>query len=356
MKRNGPIKTLIVDDSALIRSMLARVLREMNDIEVVGGAKDPFEAREMIINYRPDVIILDIEMPRMDGYPVPVIMCSGNAPENSSKALEAVEMGAVDVVCKPKAGGSSALRDLGETLANKIRAAADAMTARPEIPATIQKQPSSFSSAGINPSSYLIAIGASTGGTEAIRRVLQNMPADSPPVVVVQHMPDGFTQSFAERLNQFSLLQVSQAVDNELLLPGTAKLARGGVQMMIRCSPNKWRIAYGGSEPFNRHCPSVDVLFNSVAQQLNRRAIGILLTGMGADGAKGLLNMRNNGAVTIAQDRQSCVVYGMPKVAVELGAVQAQCSPSEIPRNILTLLKQRQRKTVSTAQVHTRIT
>jgi two-component system chemotaxis response regulator CheB len=354
MKRTGPIRTLIVDDSALIRSMLGRVLRDMTDIEVVGGAKDPFEARELIINYQPDVIILDIEMPRMDGltflkklmehYPVPVIMCSGSTRDNSRKALEAIELGAVDVVAKPKTGGSQALRALGEILAGKVRAAAEAMTVRPEIPASVKKQPTSFRATGLDPSRYLVAIGASTGGTEAVRSVLQNMPADAPPVVVVQHMPGGFTQSFADRLNQFSLLNVTQAADNEILLPGTAKVAQGGLQMRIRCSGNKCRIAYGETEPYNRHCPSVDVLFNSVAQQVGRMAVGIILTGMGADGAKGLLAMRNNGAATLAQSRQSCVVYGMPKVAVESGAVQMQCSPAEMPRHILQLLTQTSRK------------
>lgn len=349
MKPSGTIKTLIVDDSPLVRSILTRVLDGAGDIEVVGGAKDPYEAREMIINYRPDVIILDIEMPRMDGitflrklmehYPVPVIMCSGVAPENSHNALEAIEIGAVDVVAKPSASGSSALRQLAEELADKIRAAAVAMPARPKINIPKPSTPVSFQAAGLDPSRYLVAIGASTGGTEAIRAVLQNAPSDFPPVVMVQHMPEGFTQSFAERLNSLCALQVTEAVDGDLLVPGRAFLARGNIQMRVVNRAGKWRIFYGSSEPVNRHCPSVDVLFDSVAEQLGYRTIGVLLTGMGADGARGLLNMRRAGALTIAQNQASCVVFGMPKVAVELGAVQRQCSPPEVVRTIIHTLR-----------------
>lgn len=349
MKRNGPIKVLIVDDSALVRSILTRVLAEAQDIRVVGGAKDPFEARELIIAYRPDVIILDIEMPRMDGitflkklmahYPVPVIMCSGHAPANSRVAIEAIECGAIDVVIKPSAGGSKALRRLGEDLAEKIRAATVAMPAPPPIPASATSTPASFRAAGIDPSRYLVAIGASTGGTEAIRRVLANVPADFPPVVMVQHMPEGFTQSFAARLNDFSQMTISEAQDGEWLEVGKGLLARGNVQMAVQPSGSRLRAAYVGTELVNRHCPSVDVLFDSVAKLSGIHAIGVLLTGMGADGARGLLNMRNAGAVTIAQTKQSCVVYGMPKVAVDLGAVQYQCEPADVCRTIIQAIR-----------------
>jgi two-component system, chemotaxis family, protein-glutamate methylesterase/glutaminase len=349
VKRTGPIKVLIVDDSALVRSILSRVLAEDQEIQVVGGAKDPFEARELIISYRPDVIILDVEMPRMDGitflkklmahYPVPVIMCSGVAASNSRNAIKAIECGAVDVVAKPTTGGRAALQQLGEELAEKIRAAVVAMPAPPPIPASVTSPPTSFQAAGIDPGRYLVAIGASTGGTEAIRRLLDQVPADFPPVAIVQHMPEGFTYSFAGRLNESSKMTITEAVDGDVLTPGKGVLARGNAQMVVQAGGGKIRVAYAGTEPVNRHCPSVDVLFDSVARSIGKQAIGVLLTGMGADGARGLLNMRNAGAITIAQNKESCVVYGMPKVAVDLGAVQYQCPPADVSRTIIQAIR-----------------
>lgn len=352
MRVTAPIKVLIVDDSAVVRSILSHVLSKEPDIKIVGGAKDPFEARELIIAFRPDVILLDIEMPRMDGltflkklqehYPVPVIMCSGAASTNSHAALKSIELGAVDFIAKPSGGGGEALRRLCEDLSEKIRVAAIAMPARPAIPASATASPSSFRGAGLDPGSYLVAIGASTGGTEAIKQLLAKVPADFPPCVIVQHMPAGFTKSFAERLDHFSALTVTEAVDGELLEPGRALVARGEIQMTVGRSAGRWRIAYGTDKPVNRHCPSVDVLFDSVARFAGKQAAGIILTGMGADGAKGLLNMRNRGAVTVAQDHDSCVVYGMPKVAVDLEAVQHSAPPAEIPE-FLRLALQRAR-------------
>jgi two-component system chemotaxis response regulator CheB len=357
------IKVLLVDDSALVRSMFERVLGSFDDIEVVAGAKDPFEAREKIIQHRPNVIILDIEMPRMDGvtflkklrahYPVPVIMCSGLTRENSRLALEAMSAGAVDVVAKPSAGGSSALRGLGEELAEKIHAAAVSMTPPPAIPAAAPRASSnaSFRAAGLNPARYIIALGASTGGTDAIDRLLRQVPADYPPIAIVQHMPEGFTASFAERLNGNSALKVSEAVDGDVLSPGTAFVARGGVQMEVRSIAGKLVLKYGSSEPVNRHCPSVDVLFDSVARIAGRKSVGILLTGMGGDGAKGMVNLRQAGAITtVTQTKESCVVYGMPKVAVELGGSMQTGTPEEIPAQVTaTLKKHAQRATASTA-------
>ncbi len=355
MRHIGPIKVLIVDDSPLVRSILSRELSSHEGISVIGGAKDPYEARELIIQFRPDVIVLDIEMPRMDGltflrklrvhYPVPVIMCSGVAPASSRAALEAIESGAVDVVAKPTTGGRDAMRRLGEELADKIRAAAIAMSHRPAIPASASAKPSSFRKAGLDPSRYLIALGASTGGTEAIHKFLQHVPADFPPIAIVQHMPEGFTASFAGRLDQLSLPRVSEAADGDVLRPGQALLARGGIQMSVRLVAQTRRISLGTRELVNRHCPSVDVLFDSVASVVGRQAVGVLLTGMGADGARGLLKMRQAGALTFAQNRESCVVYGMPKEAVENGAAQATAPPQRIPQLIVEKLRDQQQGT-----------
>ncbi len=345
------IKVLIVDDSALVRSILTRVLSEQPGIRVVGGAAHPYEARELIIEHRPDVIILDIEMPRMDGitflrklmahYPVPVIMCSSIAPSSSRIALEAVEIGAVDVVAKPTSGGRQALLRLGEELADKVRAANMARRTTPQIPRPSQAPATTFREAGLEPSRYVIAIGASTGGTEAIKALLECAPPDFPPVVMVQHMPEGFTRSFAERLNQHSSLTVVEAVDGSPLHVGEAFLARGGIQMAVTGRPGFLRITYGSSEPVNRHCPSVEVLFDSLARLHGVQTVGVLLTGMGADGAEGLLRLRQAGAVTIAQTQESCVVFGMPKVAIDLGAAEATSTPPEVPRAIIRLLQER---------------
>lgn len=351
MSMNGTIKVLIVDDSPTVRAVLSRSLSNEPDIVVSGQAKDPYEARELIIESRPDVIILDIEMPRMDGltflrklqdhYPVPVIMCSGIASAGNQTALQAIELGAIDFVAKPSTGGSQALARLGEDLADKIRAAVIAAPHRPRTPAPAVANVRSFRSSGLDPKRWFVAIGASTGGTEAIKEVLSNVPADFPPVAIVQHMPGGFTKSFAERLNQFSALTVTEAVDGETLEVGHAVVARGGVQMSVVRTGNRVRVSYGTSELVNRHCPSVDVLFDSVAEQIGVRGIGVILTGMGADGAKGLLKMEEHGALTMGQSQESCVVYGMPKVAADLGGIQHVVAPASVSNTVITGLLRR---------------
>ena len=222
------------------------------------------------------------------------------------------------------------------------------MPSRPRIPSNLYRKPASFKSVNLDPAHYLIAIGASTGGTEAIKNVLTRVPSDFPPTVMVQHMPEGFTKSFADRLNQLSPLAVKEAEDGDLLLPGHAFLARGGTQMEIRpTGDGRWRIAYGDHQPVNRHCPAVDVLFNSVTRYVGPRAVGVLLTGMGADGAEGLLRMRQAGALTVAQNRASSVVFGMPKVAIDLGAAERITSPHNVPSIILASLASRARATTS---------
>lgn len=359
MKSTRRIKVMIVDDSAVVRSILTRVLSEESDIKVVAGAKDPYEARQFIIECRPDVIILDIEMPRMDGltflkklqahYPVPVIMCSGVAPANSHAALTAISEGAIDVVAKPTTGGSAALAAIAEDLAEKVRAAAIAARPRPRIPVSATAKPRTFREAAVDPSRYLVAIGASTGGTEAINQLLTHVPPDFPPVAIVQHMPAGFTKSFAERLDQFSPMTVTEAVEGDVLEPGRVVVARGEVQMELRFLGGQWRVSYGDDRRVNRHCPSVDVMFDSIVRHGADRVVGVLLTGMGADGAKGLLRLRESGASTIAQDQESSIVYGMPKAAVDLGAVEQSAAPNEVPGKVMQILQRPSKRSSSAA-------
>jgi len=353
VKPTGPIRVLVVLDSPFVRAALTRALAEQPGLEVAGSAKDAFEARELIIARHPDVIVLDVDLPRVDGlsflkklrahYPVPVIMCSERGPAGARSAVRAMELGATDVVAKPATADRTALRRLAEELTEKIRAAHVALPVRPPIPPSATAKPTSFRATGLDPNRYVIAVGASTGGTEAVKDMLLRVPVDFPPVVIVQHMPEGFTKSFADRLDQLSPLSVKEAQDHDLLTPGRAFLARGGIQMGIRpAAGGRWRIAYGSRAPVNRHCPAVDVLFESVAQYAGPKGIGVLLTGMGSDGARGLLRMRGSGALTVAQSHSTCVVYGMPKVAVELGAVELSVAPLDMPAAILTALLRRE--------------
>jgi two-component system chemotaxis response regulator CheB len=348
---SGPIKVLVVEHSPFVRSAVVRELSAQEGIAVVGDAKDAFEARDRIIQHRPDVIILDTALPRVDGltflaklmehYPVPVIVCADPTTDHRQAALDAIEQGATEVVVKPPVNDRAALQRLAQELALKVRAAAVALRRPPPIPLSATGEPSSLRSLGLDPTRHVVAVGASTGGTDALRHLLSRVPSDFPPVVMVQHMPEGFTALFANRLNDNSPIEVREAVDGDVLTPGLALLARGGIQMTVRGRVGHCRIAYGDREEVNRHCPSVDVLFQSVARCIGRAAVGVLLTGMGADGAEGLLAMHNAGAVTIGQNRGSCVVYGMPKVAADLGAVQMTAAPPEIPQRVVEALRAR---------------
>lgn len=345
--RKGPIKVLVVDASPLVRSILARALAIDDDIEVVATAVNTREARREVIARHPEVIVLDMHLPRGDSlaflkklrlhYPVPVIMCSRANHDTQAETLAAVEHVALDVAVKPPGNASAAMQEFAGRLIPRIRTAAGSAPSAPPKLHIRRRKPESFRQAGLDPSRYVIAVGASTGGTDAIRRLLSRCGPDFPPIVMVQHMPIGFTGSFAQRLNQLCAPQVSQAVDGDQLTPGRALLARGDVQMRIG-GVGAGRIRYGETNLFNRHCPSVDVLFHSVAEHAGRSAIGVLLTGMGDDGAAGLLAMRNAGALTIAQDHLSCIVYGMPKAAVDREAALLQAAPADIPRLIIQTL------------------
>ena len=347
------IKVLIVDDSALMRALLAEIISGAADLEVVGAAPDPIAAREMIKALNPDVLTLDVEMPRMDGLefldrlmrlrPMPVIMISSFTAAGSEVTLRALELGAVDYLAKPQAGNLALLEAYADEIRDKIRAAAGArLKASARIAATPAPTPAP-AEAGFSPrllNEMVIGIGASTGGTEAIKDVLAALPAQMPPIVMVQHMPETFTPSFAKRLDSLSRLNVIEAQGGERLKPGMAYLAPGHSHMRVRKSAGGCVLELSQDEPVNRHRPAADVLFHSLAEHVGRRAIGMILTGMGKDGAQGLLAMRQAGAWNIGQDQASCVVYGMPREAAAVGALDAVASLGQIPRELLAHLRQ----------------
>jgi two-component system chemotaxis response regulator CheB len=327
---------VVVDDSALIRALLTEIINSQADMEVAGAATDPFQAREIIRSLNPDVITLDVEMPRMDGLdflekimrlrPMPVIMISTLTEKGAEVTLKALELGAVDYVAKPKMGVSKGMHELAHEICEKIRIASQARVFRRAAPvasetaANIAKSP-----ANINFSRHstekIIAIGASTGGTEAIREILMQFPADSPGVVITQHMPQGFTASFAKRLDGLCKIRVKEAQQGERILPGHAYIAPGGMHLAVRRSGANYLAEVSDDEPVNRHKPSVEVLFQSVAKNVGPNALGVMLTGMGKDGASAMLEMRKAGAYNFAQDEASCVVFGMPKEAIAVGAI-----------------------------------
>lgn len=329
MLPNHKIRILIVDDSAIVRKILTESLSGEPDMEVVGTAPDPFVARDKILTLRPDVLTLDIEMPRMDGltflrklmhfHPLPTVVISSLAQASCSAAVRALESGAVEVLAKP--GGPYSVGELSHTLAAKIRAAASSRVRRSESPPPRPAAPVPTPQLTSRPASGTIfAIGASTGGTEAIASVLTQLPESSPGIVITQHIPPVFSKAFANRLNEICALEVREAVDGDVVRPGLALIAPGDFHMLLRHSGGQYSVSVKTGPRVCYQRPSVDVLFSSVAEAAGKRAVGVLLTGMGSDGAQGLLQMRRAGARTIAQDEATCVVYGMPREAVELGA------------------------------------
>lgn len=348
------IKVLVIDDSAVVRKILSTELNKDGDIEVVGVAADPIIARNKILKLQPDVLTLDVEMPRMDGltflrklmthYPLPVVMVSSLTQSGCETTLRALEIGAVDFVAKPQASYSHALEEVMHELILKVKVASKASVryrTHTSPPPQVQhnlRLPPLASHAMIKTTHKIIAIGASTGGTEALRDVLTKMPPDTPPIIIVQHMPEMFTKAFAERLNSLCSVEVREARSGDSAIPGVALIAPGNHHLSLERDGAKYVVKTNQSPPVNHHRPSVEVLFNAVAKYAGSNAIGVMLTGMGADGATGMLEMKKAGAKTIAQDEASCVVFGMPKEAIKIGAVDKVVPLSDIPETILSLL------------------
>lgn len=343
------IRVLVVDDSALMRGILSQMINLAPDMEVVGAAPDAQSAREMIKALNPDVLTLDVQMPKMDGLeflerlmrlrPMPVVMVSSYTEAGSDTTLKALELGAIDFIGKPKADGGRSMENYAEELVEKIRAAKGARLRRAMIGhgggATIPAPTPASAKSGLGASGKIIFVGASTGGTEAIKDFLLGIPADCPPILIVQHMPETFTASFARRLDSLCAPRVIEAKGNEKVEPGTVYVAPGHSHLLIRRGSAGFLTELAATPPVNRHRPAVDVLFDSAAALVGRKAIGVILTGMGKDGAQGLLRMRQAGARTFGQDEASCVVYGMPREAFLIGAVDEQCSLDDMARRVI---------------------
>jgi two-component system, chemotaxis family, protein-glutamate methylesterase/glutaminase len=371
------IRVFIVDDSAVVRMVLTEMLSNATGIEVLGAANDPIFAESKMLKDWPDVIILDVEMPRMDGitflkkimqeHPTPVIMCSTLTEEGSKTSLQALSIGAIDVVAKPKANVKNALPEASKELIAAIKVAAKAnlkgitshglVAKNASFPAyssiasptakkpdtkklsadsmLSKRRPSEAVSAGA-----VIAIGASTGGTQALERLLTVLPINTAPILIVQHMPEKFTATFAKRLNDLSALEVTEAADNDVVLPGHVLVAPGGKHMMLNSTRFGTSVRVKDGPKVCRHKPSVDVLFRSVSQFAGNKALGIIMTGMGDDGARGIKELKDSGAHTVAQDESSCVVYGMPYEAVKLNAIDLELSLDKIPELIVSFSRQ----------------
>ena len=347
------VRVLIVDDSASVRQILTSILNDDPDIEVMASASDPFVAARRLQEEVPDVILLDIEMPRMDGItflrkimaqrPIPVIICSTLTEERSDLMFEAFEAGAVDILPKPRLDTKQALIDSSSRLCDAVKAAARARLRPRRAPRMVigakltadAIMPPPVEGRARPTTERIVCIGVSTGGTEALRDVLESLPARAPAILIVQHMPQGFTAAFARRLNTLSEMDVKEAEDGDPVVQGRAYIAPGGRHMLLQRTGQRYHIAIKDGPPVSRHRPSADVLFRSAAQYAGSNALGIIMTGMGDDGARGLLEMRKLGASTRAQDEESCVVFGMPKEAIACGAVDKVISLGQIPKEIM---------------------
>jgi two-component system chemotaxis response regulator CheB len=349
-------RVVVVDDSALVRSLLTEIINRQSDMECVGSASDPFAAREMIRNLDPDVITLDVEMPRMDGIdflsklmrlrPMPVVMVSTLTERGAEVTLKALELGAVDFVAKPKIGVADGLKQLADEITEKVRTASKARVSKLHAPAPAVAVAGAAAPVKAAPQSIgrlstekLIFIGASTGGTEATKEVLMNLPPDSPGVVITQHMPPGFTKSYASRLDGLCKIRVKEAVDGERILPGHAYIAPGGFHLSVERSGANYIARVADGEPVNRHKPSVEVLFESAARVVGRNALGIMLTGMGADGAKAMRTMKDAGSYNVCQDEATCVVFGMPREAIAHGAADEVLPLVKIAQHVIDRLR-----------------
>ena len=358
MSQTAKIRVLVVDDSALMRQVLVEILSGDDAIEVVGTASDPFVAREKILRLKPDVLTLDVEMPRMDGlsfleklmraHPMPVLMISSLTEKDCDTTVRALELGAIDYLTKPKLDVQSGTMQQAEEIVRKVKMAAQARVQRRHAAAaqaaggnrTVSSTIPRSNSLSFRKTHQVIAVGASTGGTEALVHFLTALPADAPGIAIVQHMPAGFTRSFAGRLDSLCKVRVREAQDGDCVLAGHVLLAPGNFHMELRRSGAETVARVFTSDPVNHVRPSVDVLFHSCAQELGANALGVILTGMGSDGARGLLEMRQAGSHTLAQDEASCVVFGMPKEAIALGGAEQITSLDNMANAVLRLLHQ----------------
>ncbi len=345
-----PVRVLIVEDSPVMQRLLADLIGRGPDLQVAGIASDPYEARELVKSLRPDVMTLDVEMPRMDGltflerlmrlHPMPVVMVSSQTERDAEASLRALELGAIDVIAKPRGADAHALAEFATSIAERLRAAARADVSAGPVRHAGPRLPAGRSALE-GPSDrrllegQLIAIGASTGGTEAIREILGGLPVDTPPIVIVQHMPEMFTRMFARRLDEQCALSVCEAADRQKLLPGHAYVAPGNWHLSVRRSGKGFETRVEQGPPVNRHRPSVDVLFDSVAACVGEGATAVILTGLGSDGALGIGKVRSAGGHTLAQDEASCVVFGMPKTAIEAGGVERVAPLSMLAERIM---------------------
>lgn len=346
------IKVLIIDDSALIRKLLTEIVNSQPDMEAIGAAADPLIAREMIRELNPDVLTLDVEMPKMDGLdflerlmrlrPMPVVMVSTLTEKGSDITFRALELGAVDFIAKPKIDIASGLKDYGDEIADKIRIAKSARI-KQHVSSSVTKSSTADAvlpsiSNRVASTEKLIIVGASTGGTEAIKDFLINLPPDCPGILITQHMPEAFTKSFADRLNKLCRISVVEAQGGERVLPGHAFLAPGHSHLLLKRSGANYMTELNQGDLVSRHRPSVDVLFRSAANSAGKNAIGVILTGMAKDGAEGMLEMHNSGAYNLAQDEASCVVFGMPKEAIAAGGVDEVVPLKDMARRVLLKL------------------